>query len=242
MQNQQPLAVMLNHTSVSENWVDFASSFMYTAWRGALNPACKDASITSTMWLPALELVKSSEHAAAYATFRAFVQRTYQSACLTHGTLYMGLLLFTRICTSSTFPVSSQPGAEASAFIATLILASKLLMDNSYTNKSWTKISRVPLATLNMLEREILSLLQYQVHVDVDEFVTWLHHVSRMMHAHKEALGKMAPVEGGLFPAFRNKAATLNVGAGILTAQSNASRIPSPSDVMSNPIEIFKRS
>jgi hypothetical protein len=48
-----------------------------------------------------------------------------------------------------------------------------MLDDNRWTNKTWSKVSGVPLQDINSMEAEIMNRLHYRLHVGKREFEKW---------------------------------------------------------------------
>lgn len=59
-------------------------------------------------------------------------------------------------------------------FVTALMLASKYLNDRNASNSAWSKISGIPLETLNKMEMKLLSFIEYKLHVEVDLFDRWI--------------------------------------------------------------------
>ena len=59
-------------------------------------------------------------------------------------------------------------------FVTALMLASKYLNDRNASNSAWSRISGIPLETLNKMEMKLLSFIEYKLHVEVDLFDRWI--------------------------------------------------------------------
>lgn len=59
-------------------------------------------------------------------------------------------------------------------FVTSLMLASKYLNDRNASNSAWSRISGIPLETLNKMEMKLLSFIEYKLHVEVDLFDRWI--------------------------------------------------------------------
>ncbi|KAJ2592266.1 PHO85 cyclin-5 [Coemansia sp. RSA 1722] len=51
-------------------------------------------------------------------------------------------------------------------FVAALISASKFIYDQTYSNRAWNKITRLPMAQISDMERAFLSMIDYRLYVD----------------------------------------------------------------------------
>ncbi|KAI9209251.1 uncharacterized protein BJ171DRAFT_454227 [Polychytrium aggregatum] len=65
---------------------------------------------------------------------------------------------------------SGRYSAAHRIFLAALLLASKYLCDNSFKNKHWAEFSGMfLLGDVNLMERQMLRLLDYDLHINIDE-------------------------------------------------------------------------
>lgn len=69
-----------------------------------------------------------------------------------------------------------------SAFTVVLMLASKFLEDTTYESKAWAEYSKIPLSDLNKVEREMMFILDYKLHVSQDYYLEWVKHCEMLMH------------------------------------------------------------
>ncbi|KAJ2538043.1 PHO85 cyclin-5, partial [Coemansia sp. RSA 1853] len=51
-------------------------------------------------------------------------------------------------------------------FVAALISASKFMFDQSYSNKAWNKITKLPPRQISDMERAFLDMIDYRLYVD----------------------------------------------------------------------------
>lgn len=61
-------------------------------------------------------------------------------------------------------------GSEPYLFAIALIIAQKYVEDRPYANKCWVKLMNMPVTHINLLEREFLSCLQFNVSFPVQEY------------------------------------------------------------------------
>ncbi|KAI0026837.1 hypothetical protein K488DRAFT_91802, partial [Vararia minispora EC-137] len=71
---------------------------------------------------------------------------------------------------SSTPTVPSATHARSYFFISAYMLASKIICDDTYSNKSWCIVAQhmFQLREINQMEREMCSYLEWQLNVDPD--------------------------------------------------------------------------
>ena len=74
-------------------------------------------------------------------------------------------------------------GFEYRVFCTAVILACKYLDDKTYTNKSWSKITGIRNEELNRMEREFLTLLNFELAVPETEFIEWIRVVEELWYA-----------------------------------------------------------
>nr|CAG8512379.1 7360_t:CDS:2 [Entrophospora candida]CAG8572073.1 12038_t:CDS:2 [Entrophospora candida] len=70
-------------------------------------------------------------------------------------------------------------------FLASLIVASKYLQDNNYSNNAWSKISGLSLKEINSIERRFLQLIVYNLYVSEEVFNNWTNLGNQTADNHK---------------------------------------------------------
>ncbi|OMH86062.1 G1/S-specific cyclin pas1 [Zancudomyces culisetae] len=65
-------------------------------------------------------------------------------------------------------------GSEAHVFLVALIMSSKYLEDNTYTTKSWSDVTKIPLADLNTMQREFLNAIDHKLFVEPSVYSDWV--------------------------------------------------------------------
>jgi hypothetical protein len=66
-------------------------------------------------------------------------------------------------------------------FLSALILASKFLQDRNFSNRAWSKISGVPVAMLNLRERQFLRIIGWNLTLDRSGFFLWAQYLERFV-------------------------------------------------------------
>ncbi|KAJ8654224.1 hypothetical protein O0I10_010172 [Lichtheimia ornata] len=84
-----------------------------------------------------------------------------------------------------TVPLDKAPWTwkDTRLFTVVLMLASKFLEDTTYDSKAWAEYSKIPLSDLNKVEREMMFILDYKLHVSQDYYLEWVKHCEMLMHA-----------------------------------------------------------
>ncbi|CAG8780567.1 8698_t:CDS:2, partial [Racocetra fulgida] len=71
-----------------------------------------------------------------------------------------------------------QNGSEYRTFTVALMLANKFLDDNTYTNKTWSEVTNIPVCEINTMEMEFLGSLNYQLYVSEKQYFDWVQNLS----------------------------------------------------------------
>lgn len=79
-------------------------------------------------------------------------------------------------------------GSEKKTFVVTLILGMKTLCDNSYSNSSWEKISGIPVDQINIEERKLLSVLNFDLMITESLYFKWLEFVQMQVQSFKSSI------------------------------------------------------
>ncbi|CAE6534107.1 unnamed protein product [Rhizoctonia solani] len=70
--------------------------------------------------------------------------------------------------------IRGRRGSEYRLAVTALMLANKFLDDNTYTNKTWSDVSRISLAEINQMEKEFLNGLGHNLYVDLATYESWV--------------------------------------------------------------------
>jgi hypothetical protein len=72
--------------------------------------------------------------------------------------------------------------------LASLILAGKYLQDANYSMHTWSKLSGLSRSSIVRIERDMLSLLDFRLHVDVELYESWSKFVLECVRLNKKPL------------------------------------------------------
>lgn len=107
-------------------------------------------------------------------------------------------------------PADTNPSESAAfrVFASALILAQKFHSDDRYSNKAWSRITKLPLQELNQMEREFLGMLSGKLHVRDTEYSRWMdvirtlgqEHTLFTHSAYMQSQQSQQPVEDPAFP------------------------------------------
>lgn len=103
--------------------------------------------------------------------FRKFVSGLLSSTRLPSTTILLGLNLLAKRTSLSFVNTHLKPvdaGITWRLLTTGLLLGSKFLDDNTFQNRSWSEVSSIPVTELNKLEYEWLSIINWDMFVNLD--------------------------------------------------------------------------
>ncbi|CAO3636149.1 unnamed protein product [Cunninghamella blakesleeana] len=125
-----------------------------------------------TLAIPSIwgQLKQPLKRTVAFKQFCAKLLKATQISC---ACIVVALYYIHRL--RSAYPyIHASIGSEVRLFTTALVLANKYLDDNTFTNKTWSEVSNIPVLELNIMEMEFLSALQYNIHIPYDQFFKWI--------------------------------------------------------------------
>jgi hypothetical protein len=121
----------------------------------------------SPICLADIDLTRSFQHSMqSQPSFRKWVHQVLSATRLPSATILLSLhYLNDRV---ANFPESVAAGENQiyRLLAVSLILGSKFLDDNTFINRSWSDVTAIKVAELNLLEIEWLKLIKYELHID----------------------------------------------------------------------------
>ncbi|KAJ3243496.1 hypothetical protein HK104_008132, partial [Borealophlyctis nickersoniae] len=124
---------VLTPSLVTPHLIGFVSTLAFSTWH-------------STPLRQTAQSPPQSLHA-----FAQFTSDLLQSTGLQFSVVLLALKLIHRL--KSRKPgLTGAEGSECRLLVCALMLAMKTLMDNSFTNKTWSKVAGIPLAEVNVME------------------------------------------------------------------------------------------
>ncbi|KAI8979463.1 cyclin-domain-containing protein [Mycotypha africana] len=107
-----------------------------------------------------------------HAAFKLYVQKVLKATQISCTCLLLALYYVQKL--RAAYPsIHASIGSEVRLFTTALVLANKFLDDNTFTNKTWSEVSSIPINELNIMEMEFLSALQYNIHVSSSTYFAW---------------------------------------------------------------------
>ncbi|KAK9432372.1 hypothetical protein V1505DRAFT_365376 [Lipomyces doorenjongii] len=88
------------------------------------------------------------------------------------------------------------PGSEYRVFTIALVLANKFLDDNTYTNKTWAQVSKLPVSEIGVMEIEFLKHVNYELAVAKEKWTEWTDVLASFARARRAARFSCVSVPG----------------------------------------------
>ncbi|KAF2268041.1 hypothetical protein CC78DRAFT_34285 [Lojkania enalia] len=133
-------------------------------------------------------------------SFRKWVHQVLCATRLPSATILLSMFYL-----STRMPMlSGQPKTDSHLFrllTISLVLGSKFLDDNTFINRSWSEVSGIPVADLNLLEMEWLVAIEFKLHRDPTEqqgWVSWSEHwkdYQAHIAARSSRSSKLSPID-----------------------------------------------
>ncbi|KAK9448795.1 cyclin-domain-containing protein [Limtongia smithiae] len=120
------------------------------------------------------------------ADFKSFVAGILHRTQVSHTVVALALLYIYRLKVYAPSIVGT-PGSEYRVFTVALVLANKFLDDNTYTNKTWAQVSKLPLSEITIMEVEFLSHINYELAVSRSKWEAWGGMLTSFVRARKSA-------------------------------------------------------
>ncbi|RIA92854.1 cyclin PHO80-like protein, partial [Glomus cerebriforme] len=105
--------------------------------------------------------------------FKKFCKDVISATQVSHSVILLSLLYIHRMKINNP-TIKGQNGSEYRTFTVALMLANKFLDDNTYTNKTWSEVTNIPVSEINTMEMEFLSSLDYELYVSERQYFEWV--------------------------------------------------------------------
>lgn len=125
-----------------------------------------------------------SSYSVAGSRFKRFVACVINQTQMPPVAVSLALLYILRLKSLSKTGIVGSANSEYRVFSVALILANKFLDDNTYTNKTWADVTKLPLRELSAMEIEFLSGMKYRLGVDPDEWSRWQQELKLWLNIH----------------------------------------------------------
>ncbi|PLW43109.1 hypothetical protein PCANC_14385 [Puccinia coronata f. sp. avenae] len=112
--------------------------------------------------------------------FVMFIHNLLSTTQVSHSVVLLALFYIHRL--KSLNPIKPNSKSEYRIGVVSLMLANKMLDDHTYTAKTWSEVSRLPLNSLNDGEIEFLRGLHFELHLNIRDFSAWFKLLHGMVH------------------------------------------------------------
>ncbi|KAK4700430.1 hypothetical protein P7C70_g5817, partial [Phenoliferia sp. Uapishka_3] len=120
--------------------------------------------------------------------FLRFCHDVLATTQVSHSVVILALLFIYRLKHKN--QICGAPGSEFRLCVTALMMANKVLDDNTYTAKTWSDVSSLELKPLVAGELEFLSGIDYQCHVSEQDFGGWIKLLEGHVAARKEQIAE----------------------------------------------------
>ncbi|GAA5856772.1 hypothetical protein JCM8547_008834 [Rhodosporidiobolus lusitaniae] len=148
--------------------------------------------------------------------FVRFCHEVLTTTQVSHSVVLLALRFISRLKQLNS--INGAPGSEYRLAVTGLMLANKVLDDNTYTAQTWSQVSSLELQPLVAGEAEFLKGLDWSLHVTERDFNAWLRLLEGHVAARNMRLGKVSSASSSLIPTSRKIASSRRVQ----TAQAEA--------------------
>ncbi|GAA5899712.1 hypothetical protein JCM8208_004543 [Rhodotorula glutinis] len=141
--------------------------------------------------------------------FVRFCQEVLATTQVSESVVILALLFISRLKQRN--PINGAPGSEYRLAVTGLMLANKILDDNTYTAQTWSQVSSLELKPLVAGEAEFLRGLNWSLHVTGRDFEAWRKLLDGHVAARKARLGRLGGGGGlgGLDKAARRSSSSV---------------------------------
>ncbi|KAJ8331598.1 hypothetical protein QVD99_001865 [Batrachochytrium dendrobatidis] len=148
------------------------------------------ATLTYSMWHGRSFAEMAARPTPGLRLFARFTLDILRSTGLSFSVVLLALKYVHRI-KSCRPDLQGAEGSECRLLVCTLMLAMKYLMDNTYSNKTWHKVSHIPLLEINVTEMEFLAQLNFDLHVQEEDYFGWLAFIEQAVVEFRHTTGSM---------------------------------------------------
>ncbi|KAK9766628.1 hypothetical protein K7432_004169 [Basidiobolus ranarum] len=104
--------------------------------------------------------------------FHGFCYQVLSSSQVSVPVVLLALLYIQRFKNSSPCTKGAD-SSEGRLFAVSLMLANKYLDDNAFTNRTWSEVTGIPLQEINIMEKEFLMILSFNLNLTHRELKGW---------------------------------------------------------------------
>ncbi|GAA5986248.1 hypothetical protein JCM10908_006473 [Rhodotorula pacifica] len=129
--------------------------------------------------------------------FLRFCQEVLSTTQVSVSVVLLALLLVSRLKQQNA--IDGAPGSEYRLAVTGLMLANKILDDQTYTAQTWSQVSSLELKPLVAGEVEFLRGLDWSLHVSEQDYNAWLRLLQGHVASRNARLGKTPPLQASAY-------------------------------------------
>lgn len=117
-------------------------------------------------------------------SFKQFIMNVLKHTQLPPTAISLALFYILRLKQLAIRPIVGNANSEYRVFSVALMLANKFLDDNTYTNKTWSEVTHLPLKEISAMEVEFLANLRYTLYVESADWIAWQQRLRVWLNIH----------------------------------------------------------
>ncbi|GAA6048856.1 hypothetical protein JCM3770_003654 [Rhodotorula araucariae] len=187
-------------------WLWFAPSGTSTSGAGASAAAAGGGAAVDLNGVTKLQVRPSDR-------FVRFCQEVLSTTQVSESVVLLALLFISRLKQRNA--INGAQGSEYRLAVTGLMLANKILDDNTYTAQTWSQVSSLELGPLVAGEAEFLRGLDWSLHVTGRDFEAWRKLLDGHVAARNARVGRLPAPLAGLSPGARKMSSNTRVREGV---------------------------
>ncbi|CAG8534943.1 27022_t:CDS:2, partial [Racocetra persica] len=150
---------------------EFASNIVYQMWHVKVTDSTLVGQLSPSSPLSSQPANFSQT---ASSQFKNFCVQVLLQTQLSNTVVILSLKYVQRFVKSGRSVNFGEEGPEYRLFTIALMLANKFLDDNTFTNKTWSEVTNIPVKEINRIEIAFLECMDFKMYVSGSEYSHWL--------------------------------------------------------------------
>ncbi|CAG8664725.1 33317_t:CDS:2 [Gigaspora margarita] len=150
---------------------EFASNIVYQMWHVKVTDSTLVGQVSPSSPLPSQP---ANFFQTSSSQFKNFCVQVLLQTQLSNTVVILSLKYVQRFAKSGRSVNFGEEGPEYRLFTIALMLANKFLDDNTFTNKTWSEVTNIPVKEINRIELAFLECMDFKMYVSGSEYSHWL--------------------------------------------------------------------